>query len=249
MHTRSFPKNFCFTSKTLISFHFQLNSSRQCAKSICSSAYLLCSRIHAQSLENGKFVELQAWLIQSDVGMVFAKAIERIFFMKTKDFLAEAKTDRSENVKSAENRILVVDDDSSVREMLTRVLIGEGYLVSAAADGTSALEIAASTKIDLVLLDLNMPGKSGWDTFERLTAGNPLLPVIIVTARVNQLFTAMGAGVGALLEKPLHFPKLLQTIQQLLAEPAESRLARMAGDRSADFHYVHGQRREQKRQK
>jgi CheY-like chemotaxis protein len=177
------------------------------------------------------------------------KPLNGIFAMKTKDFLAEAKTDRSENVKPAENRILVVDDDSSVREMLTRVLIGEGYLVSAAADGTSALEIAASAKIDLVLLDLNMPGKSGWDTFERLTAENPLLPVIIVTARANQLFTAMGAGVGALLEKPLHFPKLLQTIQQLLAEPAESRLARMAGDRSVDFHYVHGQRREPKRQK
>jgi DNA-binding response OmpR family regulator len=155
---------------------------------------------------------------------------------------------QSGNVKPAENQILVVDDDSSVREMLARVLIGEGYLVSAAADGTSALEIAAATKIDLVLLDLNMPGKSGWDTFERLTAENPLLPVIIVTARVNQLFTAMGAGVGALLEKPLHFPKLLETIRQMLAEPAESRLARLAGG-PAKFHYLHPQRKEQKRQR
>jgi DNA-binding response OmpR family regulator len=154
---------------------------------------------------------------------------------------------QSGSVSPAENRILVVDDDASVREMLARVLAGEGYLVSAAADGASALEIAAATKIDLVLLDLNMPGKSGWDTFERLSAENPLLPVIIVTARSNQLFTAMGAGVGALLEKPLHFPKLLQTVQQLLAEPAESRLARMAGS-PANFHYVHAQRKEQKGQ-
>jgi CheY-like chemotaxis protein len=161
---------------------------------------------------------------------------------------AQDETDANEIVKPAENRILVVDDDRSVREMLARVLAGEGYLVSAAADGTSALEITAAKKVDLVLLDLNMPGKSGWDTFERLTAQNPLLPVIIVTARANQLFTAMGAGVGALLEKPLHFPKLLQAIQQLLAEPAESRLARMAGI-SADFHYVQGSRKEQKKQK
>ena len=168
--------------------------------------------------------------------------------MKTKDFSAEAEIGQGGNVKPAENRILVVDDDSSVREMLARVLAGEGYLVCAATDGTSALEIAAATKIDLVLLDLNMPGKSGWDTFEKLTTKNPLLPVIIVTARANQLFTAMGAGVGALLEKPLDFPKLLQTIQQLLAEPAESRLARMAGG-PVDFHYVHGQRKERKRQK
>jgi two-component system phosphate regulon response regulator OmpR len=168
--------------------------------------------------------------------------------MKTKDFAAEAETGQGGNVNPAENRILVVDDDSSVREMLARVLIGEGYMVSAAADGTSALESAAATKIDLVLLDLNMPGQSGWDTFERLTAENPLLPVIIVTARANQLFTAMGSGVGALLEKPLHFPKLLETIQQLLAEPADSRLTRMTSGRSEGFHYVHGHRKEQKRQ-
>lgn len=112
---------------------------------------------------------------------------------------------QSGSIKLVEHRILVVDDDSSVREMLTRVLVGEGYLVWAAADGTAALEIAAATKVDLVLLDLNMPGKSGWDTFERLTAEDPLLAVIIITARSNQLFTALGAGVGALLEKPLDF--------------------------------------------
>jgi CheY-like chemotaxis protein len=153
---------------------------------------------------------------------------------------------RSGGVKPGENRILVVDDDSSVREMLTRVLAGEGYLVWAAADGAAALKIAAAVKIDLVLLDLNMPGKSGWDTFERLTAGNPLLAVIIITATSNQVFTALGAGVGALLEKPLDFPKLLQTISRLLAEPAESRLARMAG-RPADFHYVQAQHKEQKK--
>ena len=87
------------------------------------------------------------------------------------------ETDANEIVNPAENRVLVVDDDSSVREMLTRVLVGEGYLVCAAADGTAALEIVAAKKIDLVLLDLNMPGKSGWDIFERLTAENPLLPV------------------------------------------------------------------------
>jgi CheY-like chemotaxis protein len=153
---------------------------------------------------------------------------------------------RSGSVKPAKNRILVVDDDASVREVLTRVLVDEGYSVWAAVDGTAALEIAAATKIDLVLLDLNMPGKSGWDTFERLTAENPMLAVIIITARSNQLFTALGAGVGALLEKPLDFPKLLQTISRLLAEPDGSRLARMAGN-PADFHRVPALLKEQKK--
>jgi CheY-like chemotaxis protein len=151
---------------------------------------------------------------------------------------------RSGLVKPAKYRILVVDDDPSVREMLTRVLAGEGYLVWAAANGTVALDIAVAAKVDLVLLDLNLPGKSGWDTFERLTTENPLLAVIIITARSNQLFTALGAGAGALLEKPLDFPKLLQTISRLLAEPAESRRARMMGS-PANFHHVSAPLKEQ----
>jgi DNA-binding response OmpR family regulator len=165
--------------------------------------------------------------------------------MKTKTVLAGNETNLGGSRKPSEDRILVVDDDPSVREMLARVLAGEGYMILAAADGTAALEIATATKIDLVLLDLNLPGMGGWDTFKRLTAANPLLAVIIITARSNQLFTALGAGVGALLEKPLNFPKLLQTVHQLLVEPAESRRARMAGDR-AEFHYLQAQRKAQK---
>ena len=167
--------------------------------------------------------------------------------MKAKILLANDDAGRSGSVKPAKNRILVVDDDASVREMLKRILAGEGYLVWAAADGMTALEISAATKLDLVLLDLNLPGKNGWDIFERLTTDNPMLAVIIITARSNQLFTALGAGVGALLEKPLDFPKLLQTISRLLAEPAESRRARMAGS-PADFHHVPALLEEQKKQ-
>ena len=57
----------------------------------------------------------------------------------------------------------------------------------------------------------------------------PSLPVVVITARPNQLFTALAAGVGALVEKPLHIPKLLQTISRLLRESVEPRLARLAG--------------------
>ncbi len=145
------------------------------------------------------------------------------------------------------HRLLVVDDDPSVREMLARVLTGEDYLVLPAASGSQALKIAAATQVDLVLLDLNMPEQSGWDTFERLTAEDPLVPIIIITARSNQLFAALASGVGALLEKPLDFPKLLQTIRHLLTESAESRLARMAG-KPAEFHYLPAQPNDQSKQ-
>jgi DNA-binding response OmpR family regulator len=134
-------------------------------------------------------------------------------------------------------RILLVDDDAGVRGSLGDVLVSEGYVVIPANDGQQALELASSTAVDLVLLDLNMPRKNGWETFERLSSEHPLVPVIIVTARPNQLFTALGAGVGALLEKPMDIKMLMHTIARLLAEPAEQRLARLAGHHT-EFHYA-----------
>ena len=134
-------------------------------------------------------------------------------------------------------RILLVDDDPAVRESLTHVLTGEGYDVVPAANGIEATDLAGSRLIDLVLLDLNLPKRDGWDTFELLTRQNPRLPVMIITARSNQLFPALAAGAGALMEKPLDFPKLLQTIRDLIAEPVEARLARLTG-KPGEFHYL-----------
>jgi DNA-binding response OmpR family regulator len=133
--------------------------------------------------------------------------------------------------------ILVVDDDPSVREVMARVLGEEGYGVLTANDGPDALEIVEANRIDLVLLDLNMPLQSGWDTFEALAVQNPLVAVMVVTARPGQLFTALSAGVDAILEKPLDYSKLLVTVRSVLSEPAQARLERMAGRRS-DFHYL-----------
>lgn len=135
------------------------------------------------------------------------------------------------------HKLLLVDDDPGVRESLAHVLTTEGYDVLPAANGVEALEVAALHPVDLVLLDLNLPRKNGWDTFELMIKQNPQLPVIIITARPNQLFPALAAGAGALMEKPLDFPKLLQTIRDLLAEPAQARAARLAG-KPAEFHYL-----------
>ena len=73
--------------------------------------------------------------------------------------------------------------------------------------------------------------------FEKLASENPLLPIILITARPGQGFTAMAAGIGALLEKPPDLPRLFLTIQDLLGEPDDVRLARIAG-RPSEFHYV-----------
>ena len=132
--------------------------------------------------------------------------------------------------------ILLVDDDPTVRDSLNDVLTEEDYFVIAAENGQQALELASTWPVDLVLLDLNMPVKNGWDTFEQLTADHPLVPIIIATARPNQLFTAVGAGVGALLEKPMDIAMLLRTVKRLLAQSTVQHLARLAGVET-EFHY------------
>jgi DNA-binding response OmpR family regulator len=133
-------------------------------------------------------------------------------------------------------RILVVDDDSAVRESLNDVLVAEGYVTIPSENGQHALDLASKSSFDLVLLDLNMPVKNGWDTFEQLTREYPLIPIIIVTARPNQLFMALNAGVAALLEKPVDIPTLLRAIENLLTESVDQRVARLAGQK-ADFQY------------
>jgi DNA-binding NtrC family response regulator len=133
-------------------------------------------------------------------------------------------------------RILLVDDDSTVRNSLNDVLMAEGYFVIPAENGQQAIDFANQSPVDLVLLDLNMPVKNGWDTFEQFARERPLIPIIIATARPNQLFTALNAGVGALLEKPMDIPTLLRTIENLLAETTEQQLARWAG-KETEFHY------------
>ena len=134
-------------------------------------------------------------------------------------------------------RVLLVDDDPAVRESLAQALRGERYTVFTTVNGREAIEFTEASPVDLVLLDLNMPEKSGWDAFERMSSGRPMLPIIIITARPNQLFTAMSAGVDALLEKPLDLPQLLATMEELLRENPEKRLERRLG-KKCEFRYL-----------
>jgi two-component system NtrC family response regulator len=123
---------------------------------------------------------------------------------------------------SPSKRILIVDDDPSIRYMLSRVLLDEGYETAAAAYGRAGLEIAAAQRVDLVLLDLKMPGMNGQETVEELALLRPGLPVIIMTAYSSQKAGIPLAGVSALLQKPLDFPVLLEAIRRLLATAAAS---------------------------
>lgn len=133
--------------------------------------------------------------------------------------------------------VLVVDDDAAVRKSLSKVLKQVGYEVQLAADGQEALERFDPNHTDLLLLDLGLPIRNGWDAFESITRQNPYLPVIIITGQTDKFEVAAAAGVGALMEKPLDVPQLLQTMRDLLVEPKEERLRRLCG-LSHDVRYV-----------
>ncbi len=134
-------------------------------------------------------------------------------------------------------KVLLVDDDFAVLAGLAGVLVSEDYDVIHAADTTEAIErFRKEYPFDIVLLDLNMPGKNGWYAFEQITSVDPLIPVIVITARPDQYQTAIAAGVGALMEKPLDLPVLLQTMENLMHESAQERLARRTG-RNASVAY------------
>ena len=139
--------------------------------------------------------------------------------------------------KPMSNKILLVDDECSILEALSKVLGAEGYEVVLAENGKDAIEMIAFAPIDLVLLDLGLPVKDGWATIEWLARINSLLPVIIITGRSEQRALAEKAGADALMEKPLDVPLLLQTIRELLDEPLESRVRR-ASDPARGFRYA-----------
>lgn len=128
-------------------------------------------------------------------------------------------------------RILIVDDDQSIRDSLQKVLNEAGYDVVLAAGGLEAALRFEPDQIDLLLLDLNLPNQSGWDVFTELTERHPVLPVVIITGMPNQHRAALKAGVGALFEKPVEVPTLLSTLERLLAEPVPVRLHRLCGHR------------------
>ena len=131
-------------------------------------------------------------------------------------------------------RILIVDDDASVRESLKRVLEYEDYTVLAAENGPKALEILGERRVDLVLLDVKMPGMDGLEVLERARKLHSDLVCIMVSGHgsVQTAVEATKLGAFDFLEKPPDRDRLLLTIrnalqQAVLASETETALRRL----------------------
>ncbi len=125
--------------------------------------------------------------------------------------------------------VLIADDDLSVRKSLGKVLKEADYHVIEAADGAEAVEQFKAGQADLLLLDIDLPIRDGWEVLKRITSQAPAFPIIVITGKDNQYDTAVAAGVGTLMEKPLDVAQLLKTIADLLSESKEARLRRLGG--------------------
>ncbi|MDA0336956.1 MAG: response regulator [bacterium] len=118
-----------------------------------------------------------------------------------------------------DTKILVVDDDDSVRSMILRVIEHQGYTGFAAEDAGRALQILDQQEIDLVLLDLHMPGPAdGEDLLFLLRDRSDEVPIIIVSGWVDDEATINQPDcVHAVLKKPVRIDELAETIRQVLA--------------------------------
>ncbi len=112
--------------------------------------------------------------------------------------------------------ILVVDDDETLRTELGSLLRDSGYVVSLAADGPEALERLALGGIDVVLLDLMMPGMTGLDVLRTAHAAHPTITFIVITGHgsVDAAVQAMKAGAADFVLKPFEF----EALERLLGE-------------------------------
>jgi CheY-like chemotaxis protein len=113
--------------------------------------------------------------------------------------------------------ILVVDDDSDIRDTLTEILGDEGYRVSSARNGREALAfLTAQTRPSLILLDMMMPEMDGW-RFRQEQQRNPDIagiPVVILSAHGNVREAALALGVADYLRKPLRVESLLEIAER-----------------------------------
>ncbi|WP_170141034.1 response regulator transcription factor [Allonocardiopsis opalescens] len=114
-------------------------------------------------------------------------------------------------------RVLVVDDDPTVAEVVAGYLDREGFAVDRAADGHDALRRAVEAPPDLVVLDLMLPGLDGWEVCRRLRAQAPV-PVIMLTARGDETDRILGLELGAddYVTKPFSPRELVLRVRSVL---------------------------------
>jgi len=128
----------------------------------------------------------------------------------------------SAHPRPGRHRVLVVDDEASIRELLSKTLALAEYDVDTAADATSALDRMRSAGYDLLIADLKMPGMDGLTLIRQAKRIKSDLPVIIITgfSTESSAIEAVNLGVAGYLTKPFRVPQVLAAAAKALGAPA-----------------------------
>jgi DNA-binding response OmpR family regulator len=118
--------------------------------------------------------------------------------------------------------VLLVEDDTAIAGPLSRALQREGYEVDVVGDGAAALERAGAASPDLMVLDLGLPGMDGLEVCRRVRTDQPDLPVLMLTARTDEVDFVVGLDAGAddYVGKPFRLAELLARVRALLRRRA-----------------------------
>jgi excisionase family DNA binding protein len=125
-------------------------------------------------------------------------------------------------VRSTRQRVLVVDDEASIRDLLSKTLALAEYDVDTAPDGTTALDRMRAYNYDLLIADLKMPGMDGLTLIRQAKRIKADLPVIIITgfSSESSAIEAVNLGVAGYLTKPFRVPQVLAAASKALGAPA-----------------------------
>lgn len=126
---------------------------------------------------------------------------------------------------NSKKQILIVEDSEDLRELILRMLVSENYDIFVSKNGEEALEIVKHNSLDLILLDVMMPGKSGMEVLEEIRSSKNSkiknLPIVMVTARssIEDVDAALSAGATSYIVKPFRAAALKAKIQGIFDNP------------------------------
>jgi DNA-binding response OmpR family regulator len=126
-------------------------------------------------------------------------------------------------------RILLVEDERGIADFVERALRAQGHVVEVAADGVDGGQRAVTSDVDLVILDVMLPGRSGLEILDEIRAVKPALPVIMLTARAEVADKVAGLDAGATdyMTKPFSVEELLARVRAHLRTPVQAEATRL----------------------
>lgn len=130
------------------------------------------------------------------------------------------------HMSDSQKSILVVDDNTDVRDLVVHILNADGFHVYAAPDGENALAILKANSVDLVLLDVMMPGMSGLEVLAEIRSGSNKktheVPVMMITAKssTDDIDAALALGANSYIVKPFRGTNIREKVRSILEMPA-----------------------------